>query len=317
MTEIDQLILDLLEKQRGPFFFVGTGKNSGKTTLLNEVNRVLSGAGRVVGVTTIGHDGEAFDSVLGHPKPPVMLYPGNLASMTEQMAADAGSALAVVETTDHETVVGTLVLTKALRETRAEILGPETNAQSMALCEKLESLGAGIVLADGAFSRRTQIAGRVGGALALIVSGDIGETLRDIEMQTRFWVETLTLPGFAQPLSSSLPDALGIHEIAGDLVALRGPLTDDIARRLVDSIDGRRLVIEDGTKVFCSKLIWKRLKKSSGGIFALRTFNLVLIAANPTARCRNGFLPRPFAEAVKRSAGIVPVVDVIERILMF
>ena len=267
-------------------------------------------------MTTIGHDGEAFDSVLGHPKPPVMLYPGNLASMTEQMAADAGSSLAVVETTDHETVVGTLALTKALRETRAEILGPETNAQSMALCSKMESLGAGIILVDGAFSRRTQIAGRLGGVLALVVSGDIGESLRDIEMQTRYWVETLTLPGFAQPLSS-LPDALGIHEIAGDLVALRGPLTDDIARSLVDSIGGRRLVIEDGTKVFCSKLIWTRLKKSSGGIFALHAFNLMLIAANPTARCRKGFLPRPFAEAIKRSAGKIPVVDVIERILMF
>ncbi len=293
----------------GPFFFVGTGKNAGKTTLLNAVNRVLSGAGASVGVTTIGHDGEAFDAVLGHPKPPVILYPGNLACMTEAMAENAGSAIRVVLETDFETAVGRLVIARALIEARVEILGPETNARAMALCEKMEDLGAGIILVDGAFSRRTQIAGKDRNALALIVSGDIGATLRDIEKRARHWIENLTLPRYdGNP--ADLPAALGVHDM-GDVFFIRGPLTDESTQKLIESANGRPVIVEDGTKMFCSLTLWERLKKSAGGIYALRTFDLALIAANPTARCKPGFDPAAFARTLRKAAGDIPVIDVL------
>ena len=46
---------------------IGMCKNAGKTTVLNEIIRELSAAGCVMGLTSIGRDGESKDLVTGVP----------------------------------------------------------------------------------------------------------------------------------------------------------------------------------------------------------------------------------------------------------
>ena len=316
MNAIDQILWGLLGNLAGPFFFVGSGKNAGKTTLLNRVNRVLAGRGRRVGITTIGHDGEPFDAILGHLKPPVEAHAENLVCLTERMAAAAGDALSVLCDAGHETAVGKLVLSRCLRDVNVEILGPETNAKCLNVCEKLEGLGAEIILVDGAFHRRTQIAVRDRTSLAVIISADLADGLDDIETFARHTARVFGLPRVPDSFGK-WPKDLGATEVKnGKAVAVTGPLTSDLAAGLTKTLAGRPLFLEDATKIFCEPDGFARLAEKSGGVFVGRTFDLTLIAANPTARQKRGFDPGSFAETLKKGASEIPVLDVVSEIAL-
>lgn len=305
---VDDALRRAMDEVRGPFFFVGSGKNAGKTTVLNRVNRVFAEDRPSVGVTTIGHDGEALDAVLGTAKPPVEVHPGNLVCLTRRMLDDAAGVLELVEPTGLETPVGSLVLGRCVRAGNVEILGPETNARTERVCRRMEELGVDVVLVDGAFSRRTQIALRDRAPLAYVVSGDVGATLDEVAENVRHAVE---LFGLAQIEGIEIEEIepMGIHECDAALV-LRGPLLDKTSDELARRARGRTVVIDDATKVFCDEAAWRRLRRAAD-VRVRRAFDLRFIGANPTARFKNAFEPGAFATAVADAVRGLMVVDVV------
>ncbi len=306
----------------GPFFFVGSGKNAGKTTAMNAANRVLAGRGAQIGVTTIGHDGEGRDAILGTEKPPVEVFPGNLVCLTRRMLDDAGDALEWVASTGFVTPIGALEIARARRAANVEILGPETNARCADVCERMRRLGARIVLVDGAFSRRTQIAMRDEAPLALIVSGDLGTTTGEVTAAIRYWVELLGLPRAGEPDD----DAAGIETPGGvsgaaivftdACVRVRGPLLGEAAAKLARVARGRRVVLDDATKVFCDEREWRALRDVCAAVGVVRSFDLRFLASNPTARFKGAFDAHDFAHALKAAAPGKPVIDVMSGIVL-
>ncbi|MCZ7583441.1 MAG: hypothetical protein M5R36_08975 [Deltaproteobacteria bacterium] len=119
----------------------------------------------------------------------------------------------------------------------------------------------------------------------------------------------------AEPPFTAWPDALGAFD-AGDAVGVRGPLTDAIATDLMKRAPGKTIFIEDATKIFCDEPVYRKLVGACGGIFVARSFDLRLLAANPTARGRAGFDPPSFAAALKRAAPLLPVIDVVAEIAL-
>ena len=57
---------------------MGMSKNTGKTVCLNHLLEQVHAAGKAVGITSIGRDGEDRDEVFAIPKPPVRVTPGCL-----------------------------------------------------------------------------------------------------------------------------------------------------------------------------------------------------------------------------------------------
>ncbi len=63
---------------------VGLAKNTGKTVALTTVLRELEAAGHVVGVTSIGNDGETHDAIDARiDKPAIRLAAGSLVATTD------------------------------------------------------------------------------------------------------------------------------------------------------------------------------------------------------------------------------------------
>ncbi|MCC6158928.1 MAG: hypothetical protein IT350_12820 [Deltaproteobacteria bacterium] len=306
----------------GPFFFVGSGKNAGKTTAMNAVNRMLATRDTAVGVTTIGHDGEGRDAILGTEKPPVEVFAGNLVCLTRRMLDDAGDALEPVAPTGFVTPIGALEIARARRAANVEILGPETNARCAEVCDRMRRLGARIGLVDGAFSRRTQMAMRDEAPLALIVSGDLGTTTGEVTAAIRYWVELLSLPRAAEPDD----DAAGIETPGGvpgasivftdGWVRVRGPLLGEAAADLARIARGRRVLLNDATKVFCEEREWRALRGACASIGVVRSFDLRFVASNPTARFKGAFDAFEFAHALKSAASEKPVIDVVSGIVL-
>ena len=130
----------------------GTAKNTGKTTALVAILREAAAARVVVGVTSIGYDGEDLDQVTGLPKPHLLVTTGTL-------VATAGPALAgkpdfePLETTPVRTALGRVALARAVRPTRAILAGPAGAVGLGMVLRQLRRNGANLILVDGAFGR--------------------------------------------------------------------------------------------------------------------------------------------------------------------
>ncbi|MBU1411561.1 hypothetical protein KKC22_08595 [Myxococcota bacterium] len=68
--------LDRIRNCTDPVFFVGTHKNSGKTTAFMRIAQALREENVPLILCSIGRDGEALDQFFGHRKPPVRVEPG-------------------------------------------------------------------------------------------------------------------------------------------------------------------------------------------------------------------------------------------------
>ena len=83
---------------------VGLAKNTGKTVTLTALLRELSGAGRTVGVTSVGRDGEEHDVIDARiDKPRVQLWTGSIVATTDELLRVSGLPHERLEQTDVRT----------------------------------------------------------------------------------------------------------------------------------------------------------------------------------------------------------------------
>jgi len=66
---------------------VGTSKNAGKTTTLNNLIQFVPSKQRPLGLVSIGVDGEDYDFWLGHQKPKIFVQPGDSFATAERALA--------------------------------------------------------------------------------------------------------------------------------------------------------------------------------------------------------------------------------------
>ena len=101
---------------------VGMCKNAGKTTVLN---RLLSEShGRVLGLTSIGRDGESTDVVTGTEKPGIFIPEGTLFATAKDMLSLCDVTQEIVYTTGIPTPLGEVVLVRARSAGSVQLAGP-------------------------------------------------------------------------------------------------------------------------------------------------------------------------------------------------
>jgi len=315
------IVLRTIAGESGPLFIVGSCKNAGKTTLLNFLNRELSARLSVPpALATIGRDGEAEDIIWRHPKPPVTLRPGNLFVTTDGECARLGDTVQQLERLPFRTMLGAVVIGRAHREGNVEIIGPDTNAELWTALSRLKTHGATHMLVDGAYERRTQVAAHDGARLALVVSADVAPTPDGAAAWLAHQVELYGLP--ASPPEFSWDDELplGLHWRTGDhwqvepqgatAACCVGPLTDEMIEAHLEEMRAVPLIVEDATKIFVDRPVWRKLRRKSPGVFVRRTLRLLLIAANPHGLLRQWEPPSFFAQ-LRAAAAHLPMLDVV------
>ncbi|MBE3520000.1 MAG: hypothetical protein IMW97_06830 [Firmicutes bacterium] len=132
----------------------GTAKNTGKTTALNQVIRGLGEEGRNFAVTSIGFDGEDFDTVTGLAKPRVFLPEGSVVATAQPLLRVAGAEFCDVRDTGVTCALGRVVAGRVKKAGRVVLAGPSTTRGLGRVMQFLaEATGVELVLVDGAFSR--------------------------------------------------------------------------------------------------------------------------------------------------------------------
>ena len=101
---------------------VGMCKNAGKTTTLNWILRQETD--RVLGLTSIGRDGESTDVVTGTEKPSIFVRRGTLVATAREMLRLGDVTKEILCTTGIPTPLGEVVIMRALSDGYVQLAGP-------------------------------------------------------------------------------------------------------------------------------------------------------------------------------------------------
>jgi len=165
---------------------VGLAKNTGKTETLTVLLRELERAGRVVGVTSVGRDGEEHDVIDARiAKPPVRLRAGSLVASTDELLRASALAHEQLERTDVRTPLGRVLIARVIEPGAVEVAGPSAAAQVREVCDAMLAYGAEQVLIDGAIDRRAASSPEVSDGLVMATGAVLSQELEEVVARTR------------------------------------------------------------------------------------------------------------------------------------
>lgn len=227
-----------------PVFFVGSHKNSGKTTALMRVAHALHARAHKMVLVSIGRDGEMQDQFFGHKKPPVSVMPGMRFVTPVPSIHTAARLLLTLPGFVEGRQLG---LFEALTCGEVELWGPPSATELRRVINAVLSFG--LTLVDGALDRQ-----------AALYQGDCRLVLCCKAVSPNPAAFGLYLSArralFEVPLvaDDDLPEKVisGILAFESGVKEVRidGPLTQTMAQSLLAAGVGR-VVVESPMHVFC------------------------------------------------------------------
>ena len=120
---------------------VGMCKNAGKTTMLNWLLEQGKLQG-VLGLTSIGRDGESTDIVTGTEKPGIFVREGTLIATAKDMLRLGDITKEILMTTGIPTPLGEVVIVRARSAGHVQLAGPSITTQLKTVSKEFFDLGA-------------------------------------------------------------------------------------------------------------------------------------------------------------------------------
>jgi hypothetical protein len=221
---------------------VGLAKNTGKTETLAAILAEHAEAGRRVGVTSIGRDGEERDVIDARiAKPRIRIAAGGLVASTGALLRASALRHERLRRTGVRTPLGEVVVARMEQDGAVEVAGPSAATDVRAVAEAMLELGAEQVLIDGAVDRRAASSPAVADGLVMATGAVLGEDIEQVVAATRDAVDLVRLPSAepARALTGAPPGAAGPGPSDGGPAAAHArPSADDeqqvvLQRRLV------------------------------------------------------------------------------------
>ncbi|MDX9691489.1 MAG: hypothetical protein RBT45_03475, partial [Acholeplasmataceae bacterium] len=131
---------------------IGLAKNTGKTTTLNYLINLYKD--RVIGLTSIGLDGEELDQINFLPKPKIYVRKGMIVATAEACLEDANITYRLIRKVDLFTALGPIRLIEVTSDGHLVVAGPTTNNELHQLLELMKPYDDKLFI-DGAFNRMT------------------------------------------------------------------------------------------------------------------------------------------------------------------
>lgn len=195
MTVVGNEIMDT-----GIYGIAGMAKNTGKTTALAGLVTAAKERVVILGVTSIGYDGEQWDTITRLPKPRVFLHEGTWVTTAEQLI-EPGYVEALDRTGIH-TSLGEIILGRMKTAGFIVLAGPSRGEQVSKCFQLLREAGAELVLVDGALNRMAPFAETHGLILATGAARGTNDSILAEEMaaiNTIFQLPENAVPPSEQP----------------------------------------------------------------------------------------------------------------------
>jgi hypothetical protein len=313
---------------------VGLAKNTGKTETLRTILADHAAAGRRVGVTSIGRDGEERDALDARvAKPRIRLAAGDLVATTAALLRASAIAHERLLWTGVRTPLGEVVVARLHEQGTIEVAGPNVAADVRTVSESMEAFGAERVLIDGAIDRRAASSPAVADGLVMATGAVLSEDVERVVALTREAVELVRLPvaragGNDDGEQVTLPRGLVLSSEPAEIAALlrehpsaaafsvEGALSEGFLESLVQARRERsgrelRITVADPTKVFLSGRAPSWYRRQGLVIDVLRTIELKAITVNPVAPRSHRLDSARLRALIEEAIPQVPVFDVL------
>ena len=290
--------------------FVGMAKNTGKTECLKWVLSACAKRGELIGITTIGLDGESCDQVTGTEKPEIYLTPDMLFVTSEKLYHERKLTSEILSVSRQSTALGRLVTARAITPGKVLLSGPVSTGRIKEVIAELHQYGAAHVFVDGALSRKSLGSPSVTEGLVLATGAAVSPNLSELVRKTKFVCEMIDLERFCSPVETELLDIengiyaldddgsivdLGISSAFlleqnrdrlfshGHRLFVSGAISDKILDflRCQPDIGKTQVIIKDFTKNFATPMAVHAFQQKGGKITVLLRPRLLGVCANP------------------------------------
>lgn len=192
-------LIDLLNDKQ-VVSIVGNSKNAGKTTVLNFL--LSKYQEQVVGITSIGLDGEKIDQVTFLPKPRIHTYKGMIVATAKDCLEQCTAGYEIIKETNIKSSLGEIVIIKIIEEGNCLVGGPSNLKDIKLITDELKNLDCYKVLLDGAFSRTTLAS--VSDATILAIGASFSMDIEKIVLHAKNTVKLFGLKKYIGELDFSI-----------------------------------------------------------------------------------------------------------------
>lgn len=298
--------------------FIGMSKNAGKTTTLNYFIEQTRGK-FILGLSSVGRDGETIDRVTSTSKPRIYIYAGTIIATCEACFKLCDATLEILEITGINTPMGRVLIARAISDGFVEIAGPSSNGETKIIMKKMKAHGANKIFIDGALSRKSLASPTVAEATLLSTGAALSNSMQKVISQTVFSYMLLNIDSLNEKeiadkivTKSEKGTAEGISLIFDDhsLLSLElnttiignedliltnikensrwiytsGAITDSFVDALVKNTKASQkltIIVNDGTKLFVNEESWSKLKVRKIKVLAMDKIKICGITVNP------------------------------------
>ncbi len=338
------VLLDLIKDKYKIISLVGMAKNCGKTTTLNQLLMEAEEEDLRVGITSIGRDGENQDMVTYTEKPLIYVQEGTLIATAEETLKLSKAKMEILEITEIRTSLGPVILSRVLKDGYVQIAGPNTNNEINLISEKMLSLGAGLIVVDGAIDRVSSASPITTEGTILATGAVLNRDMTKVIAETAYKINLFNIEEIQDPkMRSVAKDALKNHKITivdkdyaikalslktslnvgskiaknieenSRYVSIKGAL---VSKTIKDIINYTRLykniifIVEDATKIFINQRDWQYFQRIGIRINVVEAIDVLAVTLNPYSPRGYYFDPDNFLKNMQKVINKVPVIDV-------
>lgn len=292
---------------------VGMCKNAGKTTMLNWL-LAHSGRGRVLGLTSIGRDGESTDVVTGTEKPSIFVPAGTLIATAKDMLWLGDVTKEILVSTGIPTPLGEVIIMRARSDGYVQLAGPSITTQLKSVSQTFFDLGAEQSIIDGALGRKSLGARQVAEGIVLCTGASYHMRMEKVIADTVSIYHIMNLPK-AQTVPAAPEGTLEqcLKEQGEALVT--GALTDSMVLPLLRAgvLRKNRLVVADPSKVLLSPDTLDKMQLREVRLETAEAARTLCITVNPISAYGWKFDKNEFRARLQEAVD-VPVINVKEEL---
>lgn len=170
---------------------IGTAKNVGKTTVLNQIIKEYKGI--KMGITSIGLDGEKVDNISYKPKPRIMVHKNMFIATAKKCLEQCYFEYDILEETDIRTGLGNIVIIEVKSSGLGLVAGPSTNHEMLTITALLNKYGVEKIFIDGALFRKSIASFNISDAVIFSTGASYSIDLNEVVEDTVLLVKNFNL----------------------------------------------------------------------------------------------------------------------------
>ncbi|MHA1671729.1 MAG: hypothetical protein ACTSV5_14315 [Promethearchaeota archaeon] len=320
---------------------IGLAKNVSKTTTLNHIIQILKGK-YILGLTSIGRDGEKYDAITTLPKPRIFVESGVLIATAAHSIKKSEAKIEILKTTGINTPMGEIAIARVISNGYIELAGPSINSELIRVCKELLSFGSNLILVDGAFDRRSFASPLVSEVTILSTGASVSKNMQEVIDITHHTMNLLSVENeenskiinLAKDIISkakvgiinedysvkmlelltaldSVDEILNLMTNKSKILVINGAITDKFLEEFMKKSDLYRsikILVPDATKLFLNKTTFEKYCKKGGVIKILNKIKIILVTINPTSPLGYEFDKVKFLNELKKGTTI-PIYD--------